>query len=37
LAAALTMVTLYIDDDVKALAADKLALWFGDHSTGPLG
>ncbi|MGL6123638.1 MAG: YkvA family protein, partial [Shewanella sp.] len=37
LAAALTMVTLYIDDDVKALAADKLALWFGDNPTGPLG
>lgn len=32
LAAALTMVVLYIDDEVKSLAADKLALWFGDES-----
>lgn len=35
LAAALTMVTLYIDDEVKSLAADKLALWFGDKSATP--
>ncbi|ASF16069.1 MULTISPECIES: YkvA family protein [Shewanella] len=35
LAAALTMVTLYIDDEVKSLAAAKLALWFGDEPTTP--
>lgn len=35
LAAALTMVTLYIDDGVKALAADKLASWFGEEPTAP--
>ena len=34
-AAALTMVTLYIDDEVKSLAAAKLALWFGDEPTTP--
>ncbi|ODR84989.1 YkvA family protein [Shewanella xiamenensis] len=35
LAAALTMVTLYIDDEVKSLAAANLALWFGDEPTTP--
>ncbi|MGL5359471.1 MAG: YkvA family protein [Shewanella sp.] len=35
LAAALTMVTLYIDDGVKALAAEKLAAWFGDEPAEP--
>ncbi len=35
LAAALTMVTLYIDDEVKPLAADKLTLWFGDKPSEP--
>ncbi|BDQ67997.1 YkvA family protein [Shewanella xiamenensis] len=35
LAAALTMVTLYIDDEVKSLAAAKLALWFGDEPKTP--
>ncbi|MCH1931421.1 DUF1232 domain-containing protein [Shewanella sp. A25] len=32
LAAAITMVTLYIDDGVKTLAKEKLALWFGDDA-----
>lgn len=31
LAAALTMVTLYIDDEVKTKSADKLTQWFGDE------
>ncbi|ABK50085.1 MULTISPECIES: YkvA family protein [Shewanella] len=35
LAAALTMVMLYIDDEVKSQAADKLALWFGDEPAEP--
>lgn len=35
LAAALTMVSLYIDDGVKSLASDKLALWFGDEPPMP--
>ena len=35
LAAAPTMVTLYIDDEVKSLAADKLTLWFGDKPSEP--
>lgn len=29
------MVTLYIDDGVKALAADKLASWFGEEPVAP--
>lgn len=32
LAAALTMVTMYIDDDVKAKSADKLTKWFGGEA-----
>ncbi|QYJ78606.1 YkvA family protein [Shewanella acanthi] len=32
LAAAITMVTLYIDDGVKTLAKEKLVLWFGDDA-----
>ena len=35
LAAAVTKVTRYIDDEVKSLAAAKLALWFGDEPTTP--
>ncbi|MGL4515712.1 MAG: YkvA family protein [Shewanella sp.] len=35
LAAALTMVSLYIDDEVKALAADKLTTWFGHDPAEP--
>ncbi len=31
LAAALTMVSLYIDDGVKSLAAQKISQWFGDE------